>query len=262
VTVESELRQALETRCIIPYYQPIVRLQSHDVLGVEALARWQHPQRGVLGPDVFIEVAEETGLIRELGQQILERACAETALHNARCGTELGVSVNCSVRELDGSGLVDSVAYALEVSELPGYLLNLEITESLFMEDLRHILPVLRGLRGLGIGLTIDDFGVGYSSLSYLRQVPVTALKIDRSFVSNLSTDAEAQAIVAALIPMAHMLELKVVAEGVETEENARLLEDLGCDFAQGYLYGRPAPLELGEPTDVGRRVTQPARAS
>jgi diguanylate cyclase (GGDEF)-like protein/PAS domain S-box-containing protein len=262
VAIESELRQALETGSIIPYYQPIIRLQSHDVLGVEALARWRHPVRGVLGPDVFIEVAEDTGLIRTLGQQILNQACREVRRYNTERGMTMGVSVNCSVRELDGSGLVESVTAALASSQLPGHLLNLEITESLFMEDLRHILPVLRELRALGVGLTIDDFGVGYSSLSYLRQVPVTALKIDRSFVSNLAADAEARAIVAALIPMAHMLELKVVAEGVETEEHARLLEDLGCDFAQGYLYGHPAPLELDQTRGTGRRVAQAARAS
>ena len=239
---------------IIPYYQPIVRLQSHDVLGVEALARWSHPVRGVLAPDVFIGVAEDTGLIRTLGEQILNQACDEVHHYNLERGITMGVSVNCSVRELDGRGLVESVAAALEKSQLPSHLLNLEITESLFMEDLRHILPVLRELRSLGLGLTIDDFGVGYSSLSYLRQVPVTALKIDRSFVTNLAADAEARAIVSALIPMAHMLELKVVAEGVETEEHARLLEDLGCDFAQGYLYGRPAPLGVGEARVAGRR--------
>ena len=260
VAVESELRQALETGCIVPYYQPIVRLQTHDVLGVEALARWRHPHRGILGPEVFIEVAEDTGLIRSLGQQILRQACDEVRRYNLARGVTMGVSVNCSVRELDGSGLVDSVAAALDASQMPGHLLNLEITESLFMEDLRHILPILRELRALGVGLTIDDFGVGYSSLSYLRQVPVTALKIDRSFVSNLGVDTEARAIVAALIPMAHMLELKVVAEGVETEDHARLLGELGCDFAQGYLYGRPAPLEH-EP-HAGHLAVQPARAS
>jgi diguanylate cyclase (GGDEF)-like protein/PAS domain S-box-containing protein len=262
VAIESELRQALETGCIIPYYQPIVRLQSHEVLGVEALARWRHPLRGVLGPDVFIGVAEDTGLIRTLGQQILIQACHDVRRANSERDVTIGLSVNCSVRELDGSGLVDSVAAALEASQLPGHLLNLEITESLFMEDLRHILPILRELRALGVGLTIDDFGVGYSSLSYLRQVPVTALKIDRSFVCNLAADAEARAIVAALIPMAHMLELKVVAEGVETEEHARLLEELGCDFAQGYLYGYPAPIELGQRRATGRRVAEAARAS
>ncbi len=262
VAIESELRQALESACIIPYYQPIIRLQSRDVLGVEALARWTHPLRGVLGPDVFIGVAEDTGLIRTLGQQILFQACHEVRRHNTERGVTMGLSVNCSVRELDRAGLVDSVSAALDESQLPGGLLNLEITESLFMEDLRHILPVLRELRALGVGLTIDDFGVGYSSLSYLRQVPVTALKIDRSFVSNLAADAEARAIVAALIPMAHMLELKVVAEGVETEEHARLLEELGCDFAQGYLFGRPAPLELGQPRAAGRRLSETARAS
>jgi diguanylate cyclase (GGDEF)-like protein/PAS domain S-box-containing protein len=261
VAIESELRQALETGCIIPYYQPIIRLQSHDVLGVEALARWRHPLRGILGPDIFIEVAEDTGLIRTLGQQILNQACDEVFRYNFERKVTMGVSVNCSVRELDGFGLVESVVAALESSGLEGSLLNLEITESLFMEDLRHILPVLRELRALGVGLTIDDFGVGYSSLSYLRQVPVTALKIDRSFVSNLAADAEARAIVSALIPMAHMLELQVVAEGVETEEHARLLEELGCDFAQGYLYGRPAPLELGQARPA-RRLVQPARAS
>ncbi len=247
VAVESELHRALETGCIVPYYQPIVRLDTKEVLAVEALARWLHPVRGVLGPDAFIEVAEETGLIRVLGQQVLAQACDDLRRFNAGRDLALGLSVNCSVRELDGAGLLDSVRRALEASGLPGHMLNLEITESLFMEDLRQILPVLRELRSLGVGLTIDDFGVGYSSLSYLRQVPVTALKIDRSFVSNLSTDAEARAIVAALVPMAHVLELKVVAEGVETEENARLLEDLGCDFAQGFLYGRPAPLDTLE---------------
>jgi len=262
VAIESELRQALETRCIIPYYQPIIRLQSHDVLGVEALARWNHPLRGILAPDVFIGVAEDTGLIRTLGEQILNQACDEVHRYNCERGISMGVSVNCSVRELDGRGLVDSVTAALEKSELPSHLLNLEITESLFMEDLRHILPVLRELRSLGVGLTIDDFGVGYSSLSYLRQVPVTALKIDRSFVTNLAADAEARAIVSALIPMAHMLELKVVAEGVETEEHARLLEDLGCDFAQGYLYGRPAPLGIGEGRAASRRLSAAGKAS
>ncbi len=262
VAIESELRHALDVGEIVPHYQPIVRLESHDVLGVEALARWRHPLRGLLGPDVFIEVAEETGLIRKLGEQILGRACREIRHSNAVSDATLGVSVNCSVRELEGKGLVDSVARALEASGLPGHLLNLEITESLFMEDLRTILPVLRELRSLGVGLTIDDFGVGYSSLSYLRQVPVTALKIDRSFVTNLSTDAEARAIVAALIPMAHMLELKVVAEGVETEENGRLLEELECDFAQGYLYGRPGPLESAEARASSRRIPQPAPVS
>jgi diguanylate cyclase (GGDEF)-like protein len=239
------LQHAFEAGELRLYYQPKVALDSDRIVGAEALARWHHPERGIVPPLEFIPIAEETGLIVPIGSWVIEEACREAARWQRSFPDRpvLVVSVNLSARQF-GPGLVDVVARALAASATDPAALCLEVTESLLMGDVEGSVAMLRELASLGVSLSIDDFGTGYSSLAHLKRFPLDELKIDKSFVDGLGTDDDDTAIVAAVVAMAHALQLSVVAEGVETALQLERLRTLGCEQAQGYLFGRPGPPE------------------
>ena len=253
--LEEELRNGLERGELWPAYQPIVALGgpidasdnraaghvNHRIASVEALARWSHPIRGAVPPTVFIPIAEETGLIARLGQRMLEQATAQVAEWRRTNGLpDLVMSVNLSPRQLADPEIAGRVSDLLNSRDLPAEALILEITESALMDDPELAAKTLTQLRDLGVGISVDDFGTGYSSLSYLRRFPVTSVKIDRSFVESLGLTKDDDAIVAGIINLGHTLGLTVVAEGVEKPSQLATLTDLGCDFAQGYLFSKP----------------------
>jgi diguanylate cyclase (GGDEF)-like protein len=244
VTLEGQLRKALSDRQFELYYQPIVELEDGRLAGAEALLRWNHPDLGLVTPDVFIRVAEEMGLIVPLGEWILEEAC-RTAMGWSRNGRgEVPMSVNLSGRQFREEKLVDCVARALTTSGLRPGLLSLEITETMLMRADGQNLETLRALRALGVRVAVDDFGTGYSSLAYLKNFPVDSLKIDRSFVRDVAVEQNDAAITRAIIAMGQTLQLRIVAEGVETHEQLAFLREHGCDAIQGFLIGRPTTAE------------------
>ncbi|MBV9411731.1 MAG: EAL domain-containing protein [Acidimicrobiia bacterium] len=246
LTTEMALRRSIARDEFDVMYQPVVAVEGGDLLGVEALVRWRRPDHGLVGPDSFISIAEDTGLIRPLGAWVLHQSCRQLH-HWSRVGVSGGVvSVNLSGRQLSSPDLVGNVLGSLAAANLEPNQLSFEITESVLMEDVDRSVQILRSLKDIGVGLAIDDFGTGYSSLSYLERFPVDGLKIDRSFVAGLGTESTDSAIVSAVMALGHALGLTVTAEGVETTEQLRILTDLGCDAAQGYLFARPiAPSEL-----------------
>jgi EAL domain-containing protein (putative c-di-GMP-specific phosphodiesterase class I) len=246
LAIESELRSAIKQGEFRLYYQPVVSLGREEIVGFEALVRWQHPDRGLLDPDAFIHVAESSGLIVQIGEWVLREACREAVKWqlDRPDGRPLSVSVNLSPRQVGRSDVPASVSRALTESGLDPGLLELEITESVLLDEGEVSLRTLRDLKDLGVRLVLDDFGTGYSSLSYLRRYTIDALKIDRSFVDGLERDAEDGAIVNAVLSMAQALEIGVTAEGVETSGQLSRLRDHGCEFAQGYLFSRPVPQE------------------
>ena len=250
----SALRRAIDDGELLVHYQPELRLSDETMSGVEALVRWQHPTQGLVGPDTFIGLAEETGLIVAIGAEVLRTACREVASWPPVPGVgPTRVSVNLSARQLSEPRVIDTVWNALRETGIDPARLCLEITESVLMEDVASSVEALLGHKALGVTLAIDDFGTGYSSLSYLRRFPVDIVKIDRSFVAGLGSDPAAEAIVASVVNLAHALGLVVVGEGVETEEQLVMLRALGCDRAQGYLWSRPLPasqVRRWRPTD------------
>jgi diguanylate cyclase (GGDEF)-like protein len=241
---ESDLRHAIEKEELSLCYQPQVDLATGEVVGVEALARWRHPERGMVPPAHFIEVAEQADLIVPLGEWVLRRACRDAAEWRREGNPSLRVAVNLSARQLSHPNLAAAVAAALEESGLTGEALDLELTETALCSTGDGTPETLQRLREMGIRLFVDDFGTGYSSLAYLRRFRVDALKVDHSFVAGLGRDATDEALVRAVIEMAHALELQVIAEGVENETQADQLLGMGCDMVQGYLFSRPIPLE------------------
>ena len=245
----NELRRGLERGEIVPYYQPIVQLGNGHLVGFEVLARWRHPERGLLGPDQFLPMAEETGLIGEVGAVMLRSSLAQLGQwqNGTKRFSDLSVSVNVSMRQLMSSQLVDTVAEALAEAGVSAGALWLEITETALMADVKAATVALRELRSLGLHLAVDDFGTGYSSLTYLKRFPVEAIKVDRTFVNGLGIDQEDSTIVEAVVNLGHSLGLSVVAEGVETPLQLSRLREIGCDRGQGYLFGRPRPAELVE---------------
>jgi len=245
----SELRRGIERGQVVPYYQPIVELTTGHVVGFEALARWLHPQRGLLRPDQFLAMAEETGLLAELGASILEDALAQFASWRARDlpFAEAQLSVNVGTRQVVDPDFAGLVADLLAQTGIPADALWLEITESALMADVKASTVALRNLRSLGLHLAVDDFGTGYSSLTYLKRFPVEAIKIDRSFVGGLGLDSEDTTIVEAVVNLGHSFGISVVAEGLETPLQLARLRQLGCDRGQGYLFGRPRPASIVE---------------
>ncbi len=242
VLLEGDLRRALEEGEFWVAYQPIVALESNHVLGVEALLRWNHPEKGNIPPGDFIAVAEETGLIVPIGRWVLREACARTAAWNAqrRDGESFSVTVNLSVRQLESPMLLTDVQQALQVAGLSADRLVLEITENALMHRTEVTLARLHELKTLGVRLAIDDFGTGYSSLSYLQQFPVDILKIDRSFTDGLLRGSHDDALARTIIALGDLLTLRTIAEGVEHARQHARLRDLGCDYGQGYLFSRP----------------------
>ncbi|MBV9369847.1 MAG: EAL domain-containing protein [Frankiales bacterium] len=242
--LEAELRVALAEEQFVLHYQPIVDLKTKSVVGTEALVRWQHPTRGLVGPADFITAAEQSGLIIPLGVWVIRQACIQTAKWQQENpdASPLTVSVNLSPRQLLDRTLVGSVACALHESGLDPASLCLEITEGSVIKDFDATMPTLNALRTLGVSLALDDFGTGYSSLSYLQRLPVTTVKIDRSFIGDLDTDNPNGQIVLAIIELAHALGMSVTAEGAETLEQLEVLRAMRSDQAQGYVLGRPMP--------------------
>jgi len=237
----SDLHRAMDRGELRLHYQPVVSLQGARLAGVEALVRWEHPQRGLIAPAEFVSVAEEAGLARALGDWVMAEACREAASWpRFPDGRPLIVSVNVSGRELVQKDLTRRVRRALERSGLQPEQLRLEITEDVLMRDVDGTIEMVKELKALGVSLTIDDFGTGASSLANLKRLPVDAVKVDGSFVSGMVHDPEDAAIVAAIMSLGHALGLQVVAEGVETWEQLRELVALGCDLAQGYYFSRP----------------------
>ena len=247
--LENDLRRALERQEIVPYYQPLVNLDTGTLVGFEALARWQHPTRGILGPELFISIAEESGLMGPLGEWMLAEACRQTRewqrAHPAH--SALAVSVNVSGRQLVRGGVPSEVERVLGATGLDPTCLTLEITETALMHHLDAGADVIRRLHSMSVGLHLDDFGTGYSSLAYLHAFPVRALKVDRSFVGRMDGNAQHLAIVKAIVSLAHNLGIEVVAEGIETRSQAELLRGLRCQRGQGYLYSEPLPAEQAE---------------
>jgi diguanylate cyclase (GGDEF)-like protein len=241
--LESDLRRALERDELVVYYQPIVSLKDEKISGFEALVRWQHPQRGLIPPADFIPIAEDTGLIIDIGRNVLREACRQ--MREWQCqglvDSSVTMSVNLSSKQFTSPKLEEQVARILEQTDLDPNCLNLEVTETVVTENAESACITLRQLRALGIHLSIDDFGTGYSSLSYLHRFPVNTLKIDRSFISNMAAGSENSSIVRTIIALAHNLGMTVVAEGIETEAQREELSASGCEHAQGYLFARPA---------------------
>ncbi|MGA2520860.1 MAG: EAL domain-containing protein [Acidimicrobiales bacterium] len=245
----NDLHRALERDELAVYYQPIVSLETGRVVGFEALLRWNHPERGVLLPAAFLGLAEETGLIVPIGMWVLETACRQTARWQATrpeslSSTPLVINVNLAARQVSDSLLAKSVGQVIDRTGIRPEALCLELTENTLMCDTASTIEVLQALRRLGVRLSIDDFGTGYSSLSYLKRFPVESLKIDRSFVDGLGREAEDTSIVQTIITLAHSLGLSAVAEGMEVPAQLEVLRTLGCDLAQGNLFGCPLPPE------------------
>lgn len=241
---ENMLRQALARNEFVLYYQPQADLDTGQIVGVEALVRWQHPELGMVSPAEFIPLMEETGLIVPLGEWILETACRQAVAWRAAGLPELRMAVNVSVRQFMQPELAHVVERILRATGLPNSMLKLELTESLFMQETEVVGEAILALRKLGVRLSVDDFGTGYSSLSYLRRFPVTSVKIDQSFVRSINTDPASAALVRSIIGMAHELRLRVIAEGVETAGHLHFLVSHHCDEIQGYLLSQPMPAD------------------
>jgi EAL domain-containing protein (putative c-di-GMP-specific phosphodiesterase class I) len=226
------------------HYQPQLDLKSGAIVGFEALVRWRHPQRGMVSPSEFIAAAEETGLIGPLGEWVLRQACSDARDWREAGYPDLQVSVNCSAQQFQRDGFVETVDLILRGTGLPASCLELEITESVIVQRSEEVIARFAALDAMGVRIAIDDFGTGYSSLSYLKRFAIHQLKIDQSFVRDISSDPDDAAIVSAIIAISHSLGLQVLAEGVETAEQLAFLRSLGCDCAQGYYFSRPVPAE------------------
>jgi EAL domain-containing protein (putative c-di-GMP-specific phosphodiesterase class I) len=251
--MEQALRRGLERDQFIVHYQPEVELATGALAGYEALARWQDPQRGLVPPQDFIPAAEAMGLMDALGARILAIACRDAVLWQRDVPAGVRVAVNVSPSQLRFHGFVKSLEHILSSTGLPAGLLELEITEGAVIEHGPQTTEVLDAIARLGVQLAVDDFGTGYSSLGYLKRLPIDKVKIDRSFIADLPGDADAGAIVNAIIALSHNLGLQVVAEGVETQAQVDYLRERGCDLAQGYFFGRPQPLEALQAIGVNR---------
>ncbi|SDN91008.1 diguanylate cyclase (GGDEF) domain-containing protein [Janthinobacterium sp. OK676] len=242
VKMEVGLRKALQNNELYLLYQPQIDVPSTQIVGVEALVRWRHPERGIISPTEFIPLAEETGLIVPIGEWVLRTACNQAKAWQNGSGRAIRMAVNLSAKQFKDENLMQIVLSALADTGLDARLLELELTEGTLMDDARATMATLEQLRGIGVYLSIDDFGTGYSSMNYLKRFDVRALKIDKSFIAGLPQDAENAAITRAIIAMAHGLKMVVVAEGVETDEQLVMLEEYGCDMVQGYFLGHPSP--------------------
>ena len=245
LTLENELRRAIDNGDIKPYYQAIVGLRTGRIIGFEALARWIHPQRGLISPADFIPLAEETGMISAIGVNILNQATHQLAKWKSEYELpDLSVSVNLSVLQFKRMDVIKSVRHALNESGLPPHSLKLEVTESVVLEDTGIAIETLKALKQLGVQISIDDFGTGYSSMSYLHKFPFDVLKIDRSFTMRMAVDREAFGIIKTICALAAELGKSVIAEGVERREHQKMLSDVGCQYGQGYLFSKPVDAE------------------
>jgi diguanylate cyclase (GGDEF)-like protein/PAS domain S-box-containing protein len=242
LTLENKLRKAIENEEFLLHYQPQVDINTNELTGIEALVRWLEPERGLVPPGEFIPLAEETGLIVPIGEWVLRTACKNNKIWQDRGLKPIIIAVNLSMRQFKQKNLVDIVSSTLEETSLDPKYLELELTESIIMEDTESAIEILRELKAMGIRLSIDDFGTGYSSLAYLKRMPIDMLKIAQSFVHDITIDPDDKAISTAIIQVAHSLKLEVIAEGVETMEQFKLLRSLQCNKLQGFLVSRPLP--------------------
>jgi diguanylate cyclase (GGDEF)-like protein len=258
LALETELRRGVEEGEFRLHYQPVVDLATREIVGVEALIRWQHPTRGLLPPGEFIDIVEDTGLIVPLGRWVIERAVHDAAGWCGPDGAQLSVSVNLSPRQFHDVDLISTIDGALASTGLAAGSLVVEITENLLLNDAALASARLTDLRRRGVRVAVDDFGTGYSSLAYLDRYPVDVLKIDRSFVGSLGRSGKSTALVRAIVDLGGALGLQTVAEGVEEERQASLLTTLGCDLAQGYLYSAPVP--AGELAELVSEASDPER--
>jgi predicted signal transduction protein with EAL and GGDEF domain len=253
-TIEQGLRRALERVEFVLHFQPQMNLDTGAIAGVEALLRWQHPTRGLLCPMDFMSVAEQSGLIVPIGRWVLREACRQAKAWENLGFAPIRIAVNVSAVELRSKHFVAGVQAVLADTGLLPRNLELELTETFLMQDSSATATVLQALKGLGVQLALDDFGTGYSSLSYMRRFPIDALKIDQSFVRDLTTDPDDASIVGAVINMGHSLHMRVVAEGVETAEQASMLREQSCPEGQGYYFGRPLSAESMSALRYGAR--------
>jgi EAL domain-containing protein (putative c-di-GMP-specific phosphodiesterase class I) len=244
IIFENMLRHALERGELVVHYQPLLNIKSGKITGAEALVRWNHPYLGMLSPAQFIPLAEEIGLISEIDQWVLRTACQRVKAWEAAGHALPFITANLSARQFRQPGLAGMIAEILKKSGLRPGNLGIEITETLAMQDTELTTRNLNLLNAMGVKLLIDDFGTGYSSLSYLKKLPIHKLKIDKSFIADLEWNRDDQAITNAIVDMAHILKLKVVAEGVETKGQKSLLESQDCDEMQGFLFSKPVPAE------------------
>jgi EAL domain-containing protein (putative c-di-GMP-specific phosphodiesterase class I) len=248
LALENDLREAVGRKELELHYQPKVDVQSGKTTGMEALARWRHPRKGLLLPSDFIPLAEETGLIVSLGDWVLREACRQNKAWQNDGLAPLRVAVNISASQLQQNDLVERITAILQDSALEPQWLELEITESVVMQNPTEAIAVLGRLKRMGLQISIDDFGTGYSSLSYLRRFPLNTLKIDASFIQDISNENNDATIVQAIVSLAHSLKLQVVAEGVENEAQLRFVQATGSDQYQGFLRSQPLPaLEFGQ---------------
>jgi predicted signal transduction protein with EAL and GGDEF domain len=254
--MEAELRRAVDLGEFVLHYQPTISMRTGQVLGFEALLRWEHPRRGTVAPLEFVPVAEETGLINAIGRWVLGEACRQgREWQQLRPDLGLTIAVNLSAAQFGDPRLVDDVAVMLAASEFEASHLVLEITESAVMENTQRAVACLNRMKTMGVRLAIDDFGTGYSSLGYLRTLPVDIVKIDKSFVERVGLEPEARGVIEAVVHLARTLQLETVAEGVETPDQAHHLAQLGCDQVQGFHYSHPLPAD-----DVATFLAGPAR--
>jgi EAL domain-containing protein (putative c-di-GMP-specific phosphodiesterase class I) len=247
--LEQQLRAALENNEFHLYYQPILSMESRQVVSFEALIRWRHPQRGLLLPGEFLFIAEESGLILPIGKWVLNQACAQLGKWHSRYPDlqHVTMNVNIATRQFSQPNFIGEVLEALQTNHLAPGLLKLEITEGVLIRNFEAANEVFTKLRDIGVQLQIDDFGSGYSALSYLQHFPISAVKIDRSFVENLGTGQRSTALIRAMIAMARELHIDTIAEGIETGEQYEQLKDLYCNFGQGFLLSKPLDEEAAE---------------
>jgi len=258
IALESELRRAVQNEEFVLFYQPQIDLKSGELMGCEALIRWQHPERGTLSPFFFIDAIENNGLIIPVGKWIIREACRQCAEWSQLGLTHIKISINLSARQFSDPELLNDIKRAISDAGIQPSQLELEVTESLLATDIRRAIELLKELQSLGLTIAIDDFGTGYSSLSYLKQLPLDKLKIDRAFVKDIPDDNDDKQITSAIVAMAHSLNLRVVAEGVETREQQDYLRDLDCEYAQGFLIDKPlAPDSFIESELVQRMLTK-----
>lgn len=240
--LEGELKKAINNDQLVLHYQPQLNLETNEIVGLEALVRWQHPEHGLVPPGEFIPIAEESGLIIPLGEWVLRAACAQNMTWQKMGFPPIRIAVNLSARQFRVTKLIDTVTEILEESGISSEYLVLEITESSAMENVEKTMQTLRDLKAMGIMVALDDFGTGYASLNYLKRFPIDILKVDRSFINGLRIDNDDWAIICAIVTMAHSLEVTVLAEGIEKQEQFKYLNTLDCDEGQGFYFSRPVP--------------------
>ncbi len=262
LTLENDLRKALERHELVTYYQPQVDMRTNQIIGAEALVRWRHPLRGILLPSAFLAVANETGMIRQVDEEVLCLACQQSKSWQDAGHVPIRMSVNVSYSFFHGTSLTSVVSKTLRETQLDPQYLELELTESIALRHVERSITMLQELRTMGLRLAIDDFGTGYSSLSHLQRFPIHRLKIDQSFVRDLIDNPAKASIMCAMISLAHSLNLSVLVEGVETEDQLTILRQQGCDEAQGYVFGHPMPgeefvrlLSRADPNTLTKRV-------